>query len=443
MLPIDKFKAFIEQHQLFNADERILLAVSGGKDSALMVHLFKKAGFNFGIAHCNFNLRGAESQRDEDFVRLLADEMGVQFHNIQFDTSVFAAQENISIQMAARQLRYQWFEELRLANDYHYIALAQHQNDSIETLLLNLVRGTGIAGMHGILPKRAKLIRPTLFLSRNDVETIVDEGNISYVEDSSNASSKYARNKIRLKVVPHLKEINPNLEETFVENIKRFSETEQLVQQIVKEKAGALLTVVGDTFEMQIADVLALYPQKLLFYEILKPFGFTSTVVDEIIASLNKQSGTGFSSQTHQLTIDRERLIISVNGSESGAPVYVHEPSIYNLSSGKNLQLTVTNELGFTSNKNKAYIDADLLRFPLIVRYWEAGDKFKPLGMQNFKNISDFFVDSKVPVPHKNKIPLVINGDGNLIWVVGMRQDERFKVTATTKKVAIFEVLNG
>ncbi|RZK73631.1 MAG: tRNA lysidine(34) synthetase TilS, partial [Pedobacter sp.] len=233
MLPIDSFNAFINHQQLFSANDKVLLAVSGGKDSVLMVHLFKTAGYDIGIAHCNFNLRADESQRDETFVRMLANTLNIPFHVKHFDTKTYAEEHKVSTQMAARELRYTWFENIRAEYNYQYIALAQHNDDAIETVLLNLTRGTGIAGLHGIMAKRALLIRPLLFLSRNEIELLIAENNIDFVEDSSNATTKYARNKIRHQVVPVLKEINPNLEQTFAHNIQRFAETEMVLQQAV------------------------------------------------------------------------------------------------------------------------------------------------------------------------------------------------------------------
>ena len=305
MLPVQQFTNHVLQQQLFEASDHVLLAVSGGKDSVLMAQLFKQAGFNFSIAHCNFNLRADESQRDELFVKMLAEEMQVPFHVVHFDTKGFSQAHKISTQMAARQLRYDWFDELRQAHGYAHIAVAHHQNDAIETVLLNLVRGTGISGMHGILPKRGHVIRPLLFLSRQEIDQLIDEHHLAYIEDSSNLSSKYARNKIRLEVVPHLREINPNLEETFAENIIRFAETEELLQQVVAQTRKQLLKEEGTGVSLLVKEVLNLKPQKLLVFELLKPFHFTSSVVDEILASLHKQSGTSFYSNSHQLIIDR------------------------------------------------------------------------------------------------------------------------------------------
>ncbi|MGE6220275.1 tRNA lysidine(34) synthetase TilS [Nubsella zeaxanthinifaciens] len=437
MLPLKQFTDYITQQHLFNASDHVLLGVSGGKDSVLMAQLFKLAGFHFSIAHCNFNLRADEAQRDEAFVKLLAQELEVPFHVVHFDTENFAKEHKISIQMAARQLRYQWFEETRKANGYQYIAVAHHQNDAIETVLLNLVRGTGVSGMHGILPKRENLIRPLLFFSRLQIDELVEEHQLPYVEDSSNESSKYARNKIRLQVVPHLKEINPSLEQTFEKNITRFKELELLLQQAVKQVANYLQKDESGLLRIKIEDVQRLSPQKLLFYELLKPFHFAEAVVEEILFSLNKPSGTSFYSATHCLTIDRSALILSPI--ETAKPLlYLHGEGRLQIGAEQLISLSFTDSLNFKPEKNFAYVDASLLIFPLVVRYWESGDRFKPLGMKSFKKLSDFFVDEKVPLPVKDRTPLLINGNGEMIWIMRMRQDERYKLSATTKKVAIF-----
>lgn len=442
MLPVQQFTNHVLQHQLFQASDHVLLAVSGGKDSVLMAQLFKHAGFNFSIAHCNFNLRADESQRDELFVKMLAEEMQVPFHVVHFDTKGFAQEHKISTQMAARQLRYDWFEQLRILYHYSHIAVAHHQNDAIETILLNLVRGTGISGMHGILPKRGYLVRPLLFLSRQEIDQLVDEHHLAYVEDSSNLSSKYARNKIRLEVVPHLREINPNLEETFAENITRFAETEELLQQVVAQTRKQLIKGEGEAISLLIGEVLNLKPQKLLFFELLKPFHFTSSVVNEILGSLHKQSGTSFYSSTHQLTIDRKELLIFPLYKTCDDIFYLHAAGDISMGFGQQMKLKFTEREAFKGERNIAYVDADLLIFPLVIRYRQDGDRFVPLGMKSLKKLSNFFVDEKVPLPQKAKVPLLINGNGEMIWVAGLRQDERYKVGATTKKVAIFELSN-
>lgn len=448
MLPLQSFRAFISRHQLFEPDQKILLAVSGGKDSVLMVHLFKQAGLHFGIAHCNFQLRAEESMRDEAFVKMLAATLGVPFHVTHFNTKAYAKAQRCSTQMAARDLRYAWFEQIRSAEGYEAIALAHHQNDAIETMLINLARGTGISGLHGIAPKRDRLIRPLLFLSRGDIETLIEKENIDYVEDSSNLSDHYARNKIRLHVIPQLKAINPGLEQTFAQNIQRFQEAEMIIQQTVLSLRNTLLEKTTNGISIKIDAIRTLNPQKLLCYELLKPYNFNESLTLEVLTALDKQSGTSFYSSTHRITLDRERLLITPlaaqqlgSEGEQGAGInQIVHPATQQIHLPNHV-LNIRYAEGNSYNiDGKAYVDHDLLIYPLILRSRQAGDIFVPLGMKTHKKLSDFFIDEKVPLPEKDKIPLLINGNGDIIWVAGMRQDNRYKVTATTKKVAIFEL---
>jgi tRNA(Ile)-lysidine synthase len=443
MLPLQQFLDYIKKNALFTEQDKILLAVSGGKDSVLMLQLFKLSNYKFSIAHCNFNLRADESQRDEAFVRLLAASLAVPFYVAHFDTKTYAAQHQVSTQMAARDLRYQWFEQIRREKDYNYIALAHHQNDSIETLLLNLTRGTGISGLHGILPKREKLVRPLLFLSRQEIDDLIEENNINFVADSSNESTKYARNKIRLNVIPQLEAINPNLAQTFEQNIQRFLETEDVLRQFVAQVKLSITSEKGSETYISIKKLQLLKPKKLILFELLKPFHFINNVVDELLASLDKQSGTSFYSHTHRATINREEIMVS-------ALPHAIAPNHYFINSTDNfvsigsqkISISYTHSNLIEANENKAFVDMDRLIFPLIIRFRQDGDKFMPLGMKHYKKLSDFFIDQKVPLPQKDKIPLLINGNGEIIWVAGLRQDNRYKVRATTKKVAIFELSN-
>jgi tRNA(Ile)-lysidine synthase len=439
MLPLQSFRSFISHHQLFKPDQKILLAVSGGKDSVLMVHLFKQAGFDFGIAHCNFQLRADESQRDEAFVKLLAASLDVPFHITHFDTKAYAKAHRSSTQMAARDLRYQWFEQIREQEGYEAIALAHHQNDAIETMLINLTRGTGISGLHGIAPKRDRLIRPLLFLSREDIEALIQKEQIDYVEDSSNGTDHYARNRIRLKVVPHLKAINPSLERTFAQNIQRFQEAETIIQQTVASLRSSIFKDSAAGLLVKIEDLRSLNPQKLLCYELLKPFNFTEPLIGELLNALEKQSGTSFYSSTHRITLDRQQLIITAIEPTATSNCIIH-PADKQIDLGYHgLHIQYAEGNAFFKD-GRAYVDCDLLIFPLVVRTRQAGDVFVPLGMKTHKKLSNFLVDEKVPLPEKDKIPLILNGNGDIIWVGGMRQDNRYKVSATTKKVAIFEL---
>lgn len=439
MLPLQSFRSFISLHQLFTPDQRILLAVSGGKDSVLMVHLFKLAGVDFGIAHCNFNLRAEESQRDEAFVRMLAATLVVPFHVTHFNTKAYAKAHRCSTQMAARDLRYQWFEDIRMQEGYAAVALAHHQNDAIETMLINLTRGTGVSGLHGIAPKRGTLIRPLLFLTRSSIEDIIRRENIDFVEDSSNLSDHYARNKIRLKVIPQLKDINPNLEHTFAQNIQRFQDAEAIIQQRVEQLKAEMVNKTSTGIVIDVAALHRLQPQKLLSYELLKPYGFTESLVGEILESLGKQSGTSFYSSSHRLTLDRQRLIISAIDHTTITNLLIHPTDREVKLPHQTIYINYAEGNAFT-NDGRAYVDEALLIYPLVLRGRQPGDVFMPLGMKTFKKLSNFLVDEKVPLPVKDKVPLLINGNGAIIWVAGLRQDNRYKVSATTKKVAIFEL---
>lgn len=451
MLPLQNFKDYISQNALFTANDRILLAVSGGRDSVLMVHLFKLSGCDFGIAHCNFNLRGEESVRDEHFVKMLASTLDIPFYVQHFQTKAYATAHRISIQMAARDLRYQWFEELRSKEKYAFIALAQHQDDAIETVLLNLTRGTGIAGLHGILPKRGHLIRPLLFLSRTEINELIEKEHLDYVEDSSNLSTNYARNKIRLKVLPQLKEINGNLEVTFQHNIQRFADTEQVLQKVVADLSQKLLLEKEDGIHLSISEIKSLSPQKLLLFEVLKPYGFSEHLVAGVLQALNKQSGISFFSPSHQLTLDRDDLIlVALKDKDATARQHlmIHvEDLVTPLPEGELLMTTLSKSTfeqkhQFRKDHFEAYLDAEKLIYPLVLRSRQNGDKFKPIGMSNFKKLSDFFIDEKVSVTRKDDIPILVNGNGEIIWVLGLRQDNRYKITPATKNVRIFTFRN-
>jgi len=440
MLPLKPFQDFINQHELFARDDKILLAISGGKDSVLMLHLFKAIGVNIGVAHCNFNLRGDEAQRDENFVKMLSASLDVPFYLTHFDTKKYAAENKISTQMAARDLRYQWFEEIRIKYSYDLVASAHHQNDTVETMLINLTRGTGISGLHGILPKRQHLIRPLLFLNRNEIDEIIDKNHLDFVEDSSNQSTHYTRNKIRLKVIPQLKEINPDLEKTFAENAIRFAEVETFLNRHVEELSTKILNKKADGIYIAMDEIVNLNPQRLLLFELLKPYGFTESVVQEILSHLNSLSGTHFFSSTHQAIINRDYLVIAEKNVDSVFNQFIH-PSTQNILFGKDeITLSFSSEIKFEVDHYKAFVNSDKLIFPLIARNWQNGDKFIPLGMRQPKKVSDYFIDEKVPIHLKATTLILVNGNGDIVWIVGMRQDNRYKLTAATKKVAIFEL---
>jgi tRNA(Ile)-lysidine synthase len=441
MLPVKAFVDFITQNQLFTGDSKLLAAISGGMDSVLMAHLLKAGNYNFDIAHCNFQLRGDEALDDQEFCRNLAKQLGVNFFTVNFDTLTYAGFNKLSIQMAARQLRYQWFEQLRQEHGFDAVTLAHHQNDTVETILLNLTRGTGIAGMHGILPKTGTLARPMLFMDRDEVVKAVMQNNLAYVEDSSNASVKYARNKIRHEVIPILKELNPNLEKTFDRNLRHFRELEQLLQQRLDKVRNDLFVYEDTDIHLSISKLKNLNPAHLFLYGLLQHYGFNEATIDDLLASLDKHSGRVFEGQGYRIILDRDRLILT--------PMEIETPGQVNIQPNQlevfysNYRLTVLHTpLIIRGNPMAVSVDAEKLIYPLTLRGWQQGDFFYPLGMQGSKKVSDFFINQKIPVFTKNKIPLLVNGDGDIIWVCGYRLDERYKVNENTKKVIIFELYN-
>ncbi|MEC3881405.1 tRNA lysidine(34) synthetase TilS [Parapedobacter sp. 10938] len=435
----ERFSQFLDEQRLCQPDGRILLAVSGGKDSVLMTHLFAAAGYPIGIAHCNFQLRGAAADADEALVNRLARQLDVPFYTTAFDTGAYAQAHGISIQMAARDLRYAWLETIRGSQGYDCIAVAQHQNDHLETLLLNLVRGTGLSGLRGIQSKRGRIIRPLLFLTAAEVAAEVAGRGLDYRDDASNFSTKYARNKIRLEVIPKLKELNPALEHTMAANMAHFSGAYVVVQRYVAELRDQLFVpqqIEGEEeWHIPTAALMGLDPQPFLLYELFKPYGFTETVLADLTAALPGIPGKQFSSPSHVLHLDREVVVMRRSDAFTEEVVTIHEAGEsvcwgdYRLESGWSTDTVVR------AASHIAQFDADLLVFPLQIRSWHPGDAFQPLGMKGSKKLSDFFVSLKIPVYRKHRVPIVINGNGDIIWVVPYRMDNRYKITAKTKKV--------
>lgn len=443
MLPVNRFLSFVELNKLFTHTDKILLAVSGGKDSVLMTHLFNETGFAFGIAHCNFKLRGDESDKDEDFTRELARQVDAPFFSTTFNTRAFVEEHKISVQMAARQLRYDWFEQIRRDNAYDYVALAHHQSDTTETVLLNLVRGTGIAGLHGILPKREKLVRPLLFLTRQEIDGLIDENKFPYREDSSNSSARYARNKLRIDVIPKLKEINPHLEATFETNSRRFKDLEDFLNlQTEQLRKDIFQTLPSGDVHIELQDLKKLNPKNLLLYELFKPYNFSEAVLEDLSRSWDGQPGKVFESATHFLLLDRMALILSPRTKAEFSSILVFKGE-NNIDWGHiNVKMEVLDSENFipSGDNNFAFFDETLLQFPLKLRHWNKGDYFYPFGMKGKKKMSDYFTEKKIPLNTKNNIPILENGNGDVLWVAGYRSDDRYKVTEQTKKVIIFEI---
>ena len=444
---LNSFTTYLKKEKLFPKTDTILLTVSGGIDSIVMCELFHQAGLKFGIAHCNFQLRGEESDTDELFVEELAEKYDVQFHSVSFNTAAYAKKNKLSIQLAARKLRYDWFEEIRSQFDYNYIATAHHQDDSIETFFINLIRGTGIAGLHGILPKQNSIIRPLLFTNKKEIELFAKKNKLKFREDSSNASDKYVRNKIRHQLIPLLKELNPNIHQTIADDIQRLSETEKVYKKEITNKHSKIITEDKNGTRISIKALKKLNPIAPYLFEFLYPLGFNSSTTDEIIESLNKQSGKQFFSATHRLIKDRDFLFIeSRNKTKESRQL---KDSTHLITKSQKKLITEDLKLNFKSvlktanyplhtTSESTNIDFDTLQFPLEIRKWFKGDVFYPLGMNRKKKLSDFFIDKKLSIPEKENC-WVLTSNKEIVWVIGYRLDNRYKVTDTTKKIYFVE----
>jgi len=440
---LNDFLEFIKLESIFTANNKILLGVSGGIDSVVMVDLFTKAGLNFGIAHCNFGLRGKESDEDKIFVELLSKNYDVPFLAKTFDTLKHSKNQSISIQMAARELRVAWFEEIIAGQEYSYYATAHHLDDQIETILNNFFRGTGIAGLHGILPKRDNLIHPMLFCFRNQIEAYAIEHQLNYRIDSSNKKTNYIRNQIRHQLIPVIKQIYPNYQKTISDNIQRIKQAETVYTNHVQNKIEKLIESSDAHFRISIKKLLNLQPVETYLYELIKTFGFNYSHVSDIIGSINSSPGKYFLSSTHKITKDRTHLIIEERKNEAFRE-YLIQRGENNISEPINLKLHLTNDVkDFKISKlsSVAHLDSEKLKYPLKLRKWQKGDYFYPLGMKQKKLISDFFIDNKISVPVKEKIWLLVSDD-QIVWIIGYRIDNRFKTLENTEAILSIECID-
>ncbi len=435
----ERFNRYLSEQTHCQPGGRVLLAVSGGKDSVLMAHLFASAGFPIGIAHCNFRLRGAEADADEALVNRLARQLDVPFYTAAFDTEAHAQTHGVSIQMAARDLRYAWLETIRASQGYDFIAVAQHQNDHLETLLLNLVRGTGLGGLRGIQSRRGRIIRPLLFLTAAEVAAEVGRQGLPYRDDASNFSTKYARNKIRLEVIPRLKELNPALERTMAANMVHFTDAHVVLQRYVAELRDRLFVQKQaggeEEWHIPIAELTTLDPQPFLLYELFRPYGFSEAVLADLAAALSGTSGKQFFSSSHVLYLDRQAVVLKRGDALAAEVATIHEAGEAVCWGGCRFESAWSADTTIRPDLHIAQFDADRIVFPLQIRSWHAADAFHPLGMRGSKKLSDFFVSLKIPVYRKHRVPVVVNGNGDIIWVAPYQMDNRYKITAKTKKV--------
>ena len=432
----EKFNLYAKEQGLFQSDTKILLTVSGGIDSMVMMHLFCHLKIPCSVAHCNFQLRGTESDEDEAFVRQQAEINHLQIFVSKLETADYAAENHLSIQMAARELRYTWFEKLANVHHFDQIAIGHNRDDSLETFFINLGRGTGIAGLAGIASKSGNIIRPLLFASRLDIEQYAQENNISYREDSSNASDKYIRNYIRHNIIPQFQQVFPSCRDSFAKTIENLNDAHILYKEAIEEQINQTLTHDGEISYVNIPELMKSKTPKTILFEIIKQFGFPSVMTEEIYQSFQAISGKHFFSSTHKIIKDRNCLIISKKTENAVNKIYI-ETDCTSLTFPFHLSIQVEERLpSFTieSNPEIAQIDYEKLIFPLILRKWLPGDYFVPLGMKGMKKLSDFFIDRKLSLLEKENT-WILTSNGQIVWIIGIRLDDRFKISADTRTI--------
>ena len=435
---LEQFTSYLRDQELCSEGERVLLAVSGGIDSVVMAHLFHRAGYDCAIAHCNFQLRGEESDAEEVFVRSLAASLEIPIYVRHFDVEETCREKGISIQMAARELRYTWFEELVREHQFDVVATAHNLNDSVETFLLNLSRGTGLKGLTGIPPRNEQVIRPLLFATRREITGYASAHHLTYREDSSNIQTKYSRNKIRHDVIPVMEVINPGFIETMNQNMARINETYAIFRDAVDRARERLFEQSDDRIRIHIRDMKELSPLGTWLFELFSPYGFTRSQCEGIEKIMDSEPGRRSISTTHQLFKDREHLILVGSRRKSFDRYYLDSPEkVSHLPFPMDVEVMQREKLGKIPHDSRiACLDHDRIQFPLTIRHWYHGDYFYPLGMDQMKKLSDFFVDQKIPVPVKERIWVLASGK-KILWIMGYRIDDRFKITEKTRKVLL------
>lgn len=424
---------FIKKHALIGSGERVLLAVSGGLDSVAMLHLFCQTDIPFAIAHCNFNLRGDESDGDEQFVKDRAEALGIECFLTKFDTKAHAKEHQQSIQMAARDLRYGWFNRLCQEQGFDKVAIAQHLDDSLETVLFNLAKGTSIAGLRGILPLNAHIIRPLLDFTRKELYEMMEQEGLKWREDSSNEDTYYQRNFIRHKIVEQLKQINPDLLHTFRNSMSRMREVEQVFDEAIDQKRAAWMKERDGAWYIEKSKVTGPY----VLEQLLTHFGYGYGQAKDIWSARDGESGKYFASQDYELVVDRAHFVISRKGDDELVQKEIGKNDTEFNAGNRSFDVKVVKAAAVDKswlNEQNAVLDLYKLEFPLKVRRVRAGDSFHPLGMKGKKKLSDFMIDHKIPVNLKSR-QRVVESAGEIVWVIGMRIDDRYKVTENTRQV--------
>lgn len=418
---------YIDKENLFSSDSKILVALSGGADSVALLCILHSAGYHCEAAHCNFHLRGEESDRDELFVRQLCRKYGIHLHTVDFDTTRYANEKRISIEMAARELRYNWFEEIRNKCQAAVVAVAHHQDDSVETILLNLIRGTGINGLLGIRPRNGAIVRPLLCVNREEILLYLQGIGQDYVTDSTNLEDEYTRNKIRLNLLPLMQTINPSVKNSLIETGNYLNDVSAIYNKYTKEAKTRIVTTDG----IRIHELLKEPAPEALLFEILHPLGFNSAQIKDIAYSLSGQPGKQFCSKEWRVVKDRELLLL-----ENIQSVRQEKPSFQIIKEEKEY----TADFPIPREKEIACFDADKLNGEISYRKWRTGDTFVPFGMKGKKKVSDYLTDRKFSISQKEHQWVLCCGE-RIAWLIGERTDNRFRVDETTRRVVIYKIV--
>ncbi len=438
---LERFRKFIAVNGLAKLGDRILVAVSGGIDSMVMTHLFLQSEFRFAIAHCNFSLRGAESDEDERLVSEFAAEHNIQFYAVRFQTKEYADEKHISIQMAARDLRYEWFEKTRNSLSFDTVAVAHNLNDNIETFLINLIRGTGIAGLSGMKPATRNIIRPLLFATRGEITEYADTHRILFREDQSNADTKYLRNNIRHRIIPLLKEINPSIESTLFETSEILSDTNEIVSAYLDQLREKVSASKNGFISFDINQADQYISNKAVLFGLFRPYGIRDVSLNDLINIISGKTGGQLFTSTHRIIKNRKELIVTKRNENDQRKWLINSPDDFEILPQlvSAAFVKITREFRIPEGPDELCMDADKLSFPMIIRNWKTGDFFYPLGLTHKKKLSDYFTDNKYSILDKDN-SLIMESGGKIVCILGDRIDNRFRITARSRNALIIRI---
>ena len=441
---LNKVSDFIAKHQLLSPDDLHLVALSGGADSVALLLILQQLGYRIEAAHCNFHLRGEESDRDEKFVKSLCKKRNIPLHLIHFDTKEYASLHQVSIEMAARELRYGYFRQLCQDIGASSVCVAHHRDDAVETLLMNLLRGCGIHGLTGIRPKNDFIVRPLLGVSREEIEQYLHSIGQDYVTDSTNLVNDVLRNKIRLEVLPLLKTLNPKASENIEKTALYLSEVEKIFNESIATQKAELIQSVSNGYPQTVAipSLLRLPSPEYFLHEWLSPYGFNTQQTEQIYSQLKGESGREFLSSSHTLVIDRDTLILAPHQAPMKT-MKIPEEGTYRYDESIRFEVKQSSDLSISKSPDCVTLDADTVQYPLTIRPVETGDRFCPFGMVGHRLVSDFLTDCKLSIFDKRRQLVVTDRDGQIIWIVGLRSDNRFRVTEKTSKIIRLTRIKG